>query len=135
MTVAQAIATFRDSVLPNGRWDPEKGASLRTFFIGQCLMQFPRVYSRWIRDNPPFEVVPELVDRPATDSSSDPAHLVEVRSLLADAIGSGPRERTLAKVLALLTAGHTQYEIASQLDMTVGAVESLLFRHRRKVGA
>lgn len=135
MTVAQAIATFRHSVLPKGRWDPEKGASLRTFFIGQCLMKFPRVYATWIRDNPRFELVPEFVDQSVADPSSDPAHLVEIRSLLADAIGSNSQERTLVKVLALLTTGHTQYEIAAQLDMTVGAVESLLFRHRRKVGA
>jgi DNA-binding NarL/FixJ family response regulator len=98
-------------------------------------MQFPRVYARWIRDNPPFELIPELLELPATNPDSDPAHLVEVRTLLTDAIGSDQRERTLARVLALLTSGHTQYEIATQLHMTVGAVESLLYRHRRKVGA
>jgi hypothetical protein len=32
------------------RWDPKKGASIKTFFIGQCLIRFVNVYNRW-RDN------------------------------------------------------------------------------------
>lgn len=39
-TVVLALGAFRDKVLVPGKWDPTKGASLRTFFVGQCLLQF-----------------------------------------------------------------------------------------------
>jgi hypothetical protein len=34
-------------VLRRQRWDYRKGASLRTYFIGQCLSRFANVYRRW----------------------------------------------------------------------------------------
>jgi len=135
MTVAEAIAAFRDSVLPKGQWDPRRGASLRTYFIGQCLMRFPRVYARWLRENPPIQLVPDVSDEAAAGPDSDPAHVAEVRTLLEEAIGADPGRKMLIRVLALSTAGYTQNEIATRLQMSVGAVESLLYRHRRKVGA
>jgi DNA-directed RNA polymerase specialized sigma24 family protein len=49
-TVARALNAFRDKVLVPGRWDPKRGASLRTFFVGQCLMQFGNVYRSWHTD-------------------------------------------------------------------------------------
>lgn len=50
-TVAVALEKFRDTVLARGKWDPNRGASLRTFFIGQCLIRFPNVYRRWLTEN------------------------------------------------------------------------------------
>jgi hypothetical protein len=134
-TVAAAIAAFRDSVLPKGRWDPTRGASLRTFFIGQCLMRFPREYGRWLKDNPPMQLVPELGDAAATDPDADPAHVAEVRALLSEVVAASPRAKALAKILALQTAGFSQDEIASRLTLSVGSVESALYRHRKRVGA
>lgn len=49
-TVALALNAFRDKVLVPGTWDPRRGASLRTFFVGQCLMQFANVYRAWHSD-------------------------------------------------------------------------------------
>ena len=40
-TVWLAVLAYRDKVLIPGRWDPRKGANLTTYFIGQCLIQFP----------------------------------------------------------------------------------------------
>jgi hypothetical protein len=48
-TVAAAIIAFRDGVLGRGRWDPARGASLATFFVGNCLLQFPNIYRAWRR--------------------------------------------------------------------------------------
>jgi len=28
-------------------WDPARGAQLTTYFIGQCLFQYPNVFRRW----------------------------------------------------------------------------------------
>lgn len=49
-TVALALVKFRDTVLARGKWDPNRGASLRTFFIGQCLIRFPNIYRRWLTE-------------------------------------------------------------------------------------
>lgn len=36
-SVARAVDPFREKVLLAGKWDPSRGAALKTFFIGQCL--------------------------------------------------------------------------------------------------
>jgi hypothetical protein len=53
-TVADALLKFRDKVLVPGRWDSTKGATLATFFIGQCLLQFPNHYRLWWRQSRPL---------------------------------------------------------------------------------
>jgi hypothetical protein len=52
-TVATAIVKFRQNVLLPGRWTPERGASLKTFFVGQCLIRFANVYRRWLHETRP----------------------------------------------------------------------------------
>jgi hypothetical protein len=46
-TVLVALDKFRTEVLMRHRWDPTKGATLKTFFIGQCLFRFANVYLSW----------------------------------------------------------------------------------------
>ncbi len=46
--VTVALAPFRDEVLLPGLWDPAKGASLTTYFVGQCILRFPNVYRSWL---------------------------------------------------------------------------------------
>jgi hypothetical protein len=46
-TLVIAVEKFRDTVLASGRWKPDGGASLKTFFIGQCLFRFPNPYRSW----------------------------------------------------------------------------------------
>jgi hypothetical protein len=46
-TVAKALRHFHDDVLVPGKWDYRRGATLRTYFIGQCLIRFANVYRRW----------------------------------------------------------------------------------------
>lgn len=50
-TVAEALDRFRDEVLIPGKWDPCKGASLRTYFIGQCMMRYANVLRRWMNND------------------------------------------------------------------------------------
>lgn len=44
-TAAAALHFFRFKVLMKGKWDAAKGASLATFFVGQCRLQFANVYN------------------------------------------------------------------------------------------
>jgi hypothetical protein len=48
-TVVAALIYFRDKVLKHHRWQSSGGASLGTFFIGQCLHQFANVYRSALR--------------------------------------------------------------------------------------
>jgi hypothetical protein len=40
-TVARALVVFREKVLIAGAWDHTRGATIKTYFIGACLFQFP----------------------------------------------------------------------------------------------
>lgn len=44
-----ALIYFRDKVLMTHRWQASGGASLGTFFIGQCLYQFANIYRSALR--------------------------------------------------------------------------------------
>ncbi|NKU99249.1 hypothetical protein GS889_18245 [Rhodococcus hoagii] len=50
-TVVRAIGYFKTDVLQKNKWDVDKGASIRTFFIGQCLFQFANVYKVWFNED------------------------------------------------------------------------------------
>ncbi len=52
-TLVIAVEKFRDTVLATGHWKPDGGASLKTFFIGQCLFRFPNPYRSWHPPSPP----------------------------------------------------------------------------------
>jgi hypothetical protein len=48
-TVAKALFHFRRDVQLRMRWDSTRGASIRTYFIGQCLIRFANIYREWLR--------------------------------------------------------------------------------------
>lgn len=50
LTVAEALRYFKLEVLMKGKWEAAKGASLATFFIGQCKFKFANVYTVWHHD-------------------------------------------------------------------------------------
>ncbi|WP_199443573.1 hypothetical protein [Umezawaea beigongshangensis] len=45
--MATALRVFHRYALVGEGWSAEGGASLRTFFVGDCLRAFPTVYRRW----------------------------------------------------------------------------------------
>lgn len=135
-TVATALRSFRNTVLIPGRWNPARGASLKTFFIGQCLFRFPNIYRAWLRTEVHHQelLVDELTvfDRPGLGSGPvDPAQFVALRQevdvLLADA---PPRTRTM---MALIWAGYTQADVAALLDLTENAVQKALSYYRTRL--
>ncbi|MEU5524776.1 sigma factor-like helix-turn-helix DNA-binding protein [Streptomyces sp. NPDC047860] len=144
-TIAAALHTFRRRALKERRWRPEENlghggrpASLETYFFGQCLLVFPREMRRWRA---------EREDRFARTANRLSPHYVRHR--LGYETGSAPdgevgalcdgvmmllesapaRERA---VVTLTLDGQSAGEIADLLQMTVPAVESVLYRFRRK---
>lgn len=132
--VAHAVRAFREHVLLKKRWDPTKKASLKTYFVGQCLMQVPNVYRRWLAETRTWsdtradQQLSELADRASGDPRGDPAALAVQEAILAEALASIPNPRT--RVALLLTAqGYDQTEIAEQIGTTRKAVERLIAKH------
>lgn len=136
-TVVAALRAFLEKVLKQNRWDPAKGASLKTFFIGQCVLQFPNAYKKWIRQQRwqsrtlPGGVAVHLERRtpPAAGADRELLRGEEFRTALA--LLSTQKARV---AFAMQNLGYTHEEIASHLGMTdVKAVENLLGYQRRRV--
>jgi Sigma-70, region 4 len=130
-TVSEALHAFRAKVLIPAIWDPTRGATLKTYFIGQCLFQFPNVYRRWVREDQHINMndgafAQELAARCTPPA---PAHvLIELSRLLHGATCDSP------EILeALVEMGHSQAEIAELVGTTLRAVESRLYRYRKRV--
>lgn len=136
-TVVGALRSFRDRVLIPGKWDPSKGATLKTFFIGACLIEFLGVYrvaATTIARRRHHEVLArDLVEKVHLHARAvDPAAELILREDIraASARVRSPRTRI---ILQLIAEGYTQPEIAEMLDVTLKAVESSLARYRREL--
>ena len=128
--VSDALLSFRDQVLKTHRWHAERGATLKTFFIGQCLIKFVPIIRTWrqaILRQIPVEVV---IDERAQDAEPGPATTTverdSVRRLLEDVI-----DPTLRSILFLISQSFTHPEIAEILGLgSTKAVEARVYRHR-----
>ena len=121
MVVTVALNAFRDDVLVPGRWDPSRGASLRTFFIGQCVLRFPNEYRRW---KPSFETAPiegssEHLTQPAASPSTIAALRLAWASMPPAAVGA---------MLGMVEMGYSHEEIANMIGVTKRSVDSKLYR-------
>ncbi len=130
-TVVAALTYFREKVLKTNQWQSAGGASLSTYFIGQCLYQFANVYRsalRAERDRIKQAVTPtaELPEE-AFDIIRGIEETIVARDAVAEALAqlTTPRAR---QALFLQEAGYTQSEIADQLGLAGGAkaVENLI---------
>ncbi|KTR95843.1 sigma-70 family RNA polymerase sigma factor [Microbacterium testaceum] len=143
-TVVLALSAFRDKVLVPGKWDPSKGASLRTFFVGQCLLQFSNVYKRWRREElrsyaepqaPPAtaEWADEFEEGPSTPLAPDASETAQIKDELRRAFGKITDERVRSAFYLSVTHGFTHAQIGEKLGMTAKAVESAIARARQQV--
>lgn len=128
-TVAAAIKAFRDDVLIPMKWDPTKGASLKTYFIGMCRFQFPNAYRRWLAetqseglDAAEMRLEHQLSPWPSAEIVVDFGRLLP--KLKAD---------TIERIQGLSAMGFTWAEIAEINDTTEGAVGQRIYRAREKL--
>jgi len=140
-TVMNALHWFKDNVLIPHRWNPERpggAASLKTFFIGQCLFQFRPVYRRWHRAETTrrHHVIaadpadPELLGRPGRDRA-DRAIIAHENATQALAQINGDHAQ---RAFVMDAAGMTHAEIAEALHLAdVKAVENVLAWQRRRL--
>ena len=132
-TVAEAIKHFRERVLIPGKWDMTRGASLNTFFVGQCILRFPNIYRRWYRE----QQDPLLV---RTDRHALTVDLGMLRTEPPSPQIGAELSRAIHRlqrgdartILGLQELGYDQAIIAEMFNTTARGIESRLFRYRRR---
>lgn len=143
-----AIVRFREKTLihpdPSRRWSVTGGASLKTYFVGRCLMELPDVYSK-VRGQidmwsiPPAAPVddehPSLRHlRPTTRSTVDSTGHDHTDHAAFDAVELAALEAADPVAVAMFrlkSAGYTYVEIAEILGSTEGIVGTTMTRFRR----
>lgn len=130
--VTAAWRYFEPNVIHARRWDPDKGASIKTFFIGACILFFARVYDRWYRhERQPDHVLPPLDAQPVADDAALPGRLYHQHQALEDILVTAePKTAEIFRYLAL--EGLTYAEIAELCDTTVDAIKQRVARFRRQ---
>lgn len=131
-TVAKALAHFRTDVLMKHKWDHTRGATLRTYFIGQCLLRFPNIYRRWwAGENRNRFLVTE--DEDFIDSIAGASRSPELRviaGLAASRALSTVKNPRVRSAMHLRAADWTQAEIAELFGVSEKAVERMLANER-----
>jgi hypothetical protein len=138
-TVVIALNKFRTDVLMQHRWKHEQGATLKTFFIGQCLIRFPNVYRSWEAKEREHrrrhlavgdELLLQLVGGEWYEDVED---LIIVRMDSSASLHDDVPDQRTRTALVLMAAGYTQQEIAERLGVTEKTIEMLVYRQRRRI--
>ena len=142
-TVARALNAFRDKVLVPGRWDPKRGASLRTFFVGQCLMQFGNVYRAWHTDyiREIFETYDDaslyaLMEQDRTYFSASlesPERAAVQKDTVRRLITHVTDERAREALWLNVVVGTPYRQIAERFGMTEKKMEHMIARARAQI--
>lgn len=134
--VTLALRAFKEDVLAKGVWDARRGASLSTFFVGQCKLQFPNVFRRW-RDGEERARAWRDLDPTGVHlhghAPRDPARAVQDDDAVY-AILEQMHPRTARVMYRKFVQGHSYDEIAADLDdiKDAKAAENLVTRERKK---
>ena len=127
--VSNALIKFRDNVLKPDIWRPDRGASLSSFFVGQCLIRWGNVYRQWyrgLRDLPSADV--SVFDR--RHGRDDSTRVVD--GIYADGILDGESE-LVGRITRWRAAHYEWEEIASLTGKTVGQLRGVYVRFQNKV--
>lgn len=136
-TVVAALDAFLNEVLKKYKWDPTGGASLKTFFIGQCKFQFRNVYKKWYRAEHRLRrlrLVPDarLLEDASTQPDSPAAGIIRYEDATAalQALSTDKARRALA----LFSLGYSHAEIAIEIGAAdEKSVENLIGHQRRRL--
>lgn len=135
--VEECLMRFRTNVLPAGEWDPEKGMSLEDFFCSCCL---PDIANRWrwhLRRLPDRMVPLDELDESAEPRllalplgpASDPAEVIEIRDLVAQAMR--PLSQDDQAAFVLLDDGWSPEEIARMHGINRNTLDARISRARK----
>lgn len=134
-TVSKALHHFKFDVLMKQKWDYRKGASLRTYFVGQCMIRFANIYRRWwgnevrsgralLADDPHLNKRDPRVESPESDA---------IDHVLANDVITMIKDERVRKAMIWAAAGRTQAEIAVDLEVSEKTVERMLYNERQRL--
>ncbi|MFJ8390946.1 hypothetical protein ACIQ9Q_42070 [Streptomyces sp. NPDC094438] len=134
-TIAVSLHHFRRRALAGTGWQPHRGASARTYFVGRCLLALPGEHRRFIREQlaagPPSLPLYEAAHAMGTDPFSRPEDLALAHCTVVTILNQAdPRTR---HALVGVMYGLPLPTIAAALGTTTKSVEMLLYRHRHRL--
>jgi hypothetical protein len=136
---ARGLRYFVDRVLRPGRWDPGRGATLRTFFIGACLLQFSNVFELWATEQRHWAQVND--EEPIPDDAvggsdaqwADPTGEEAMRKCMAkEQLNSIADPKTRDAAWLVLGLGTSPAVAGKAVGLSAGAVEGRLYRLLRR---
>lgn len=140
-TVARALFFFRTKVLRAGAWDYTRGSTIKSYFVGACLFQFPNVYQRWNTEHRRWHsACVTTIDEPDDPamvrqlaSGDDTEHCVIVRADLRQALSRLKADFPDLFLVATLKLreGCTDAEAARKLGLSQKMVEGQWRRYRQ----
>lgn len=128
-TVGSALLKFRDEVLKKDIWDLAKGASLRTFFIRQCMWRYGEAFRKvtFARAHEVRTGDADLLDTTSVTRVEDDV----IRMATADLLLKGATSERAARAFAMHVSGFDNQTIATDIGASVDSVKSLLKRERQ----
>ncbi|GAC1386325.1 MAG: Fis family transcriptional regulator [Marmoricola sp.] len=134
-TVAEALYRFRTTVLMTNKWDSRRGATLRTFFIGQCLLRFPNIYSTFRRDvirngHEPTDDLRPLMDLRNMSPGPERHVVPHLTSMAALESVKSPKVR---RAMIMRADGWSNADIAEEFGTTEKGVERMLANERQRL--
>ena len=134
-TLANGLVIFRGN-LEAGRWDPEAGRSLATYFVGACVYAFPNVLRRWRNGDAKWEKSREVLFREGAFLVEPRFHPFSVIDAIVtlESFVTDEHERD-ANVIRLVFDGFKRVEIAHVLGMSVSDVNRVVRRWRSRTKA
>lgn len=134
-TVALALLHFRDDVLMQKVWDYRKKATLRTFFIGQCLIRFGGVYRTWYDNERAFADLPTDDDTFLAEAGLQHNSTANraVDAVTAQAAWATIKDDRVRFAMRKTADGWKQAAIAEQMGVTARAVERMLANERERL--
>lgn len=134
-SLARGFFYLRDNASAGTRrWDADREASLRTYFVGGCVLQFPAVFRRWqsARRNAPLVESYHDESRGLHDiaSTEDPADHAVSALFTREVIAAMPP--AIREIVQRRVDGDTFAEIARVLGSTAGALEQQWRRYRER---
>lgn len=139
-TVGRALVFFREKVLRAGAWDHTRGATVKTYFIGACLFQFPNVYQAWQAERRRWNRYPAVsIDDPGSSGrlyqmpgDDDTEHRAlarhQLQQVMAELAGQYP---DLHQVVVMWLDGCTDAQAAEKLGSNPRKIEGQWHRWRR----
>ncbi|MFF3727433.1 hypothetical protein ACFYYM_34265 [Streptomyces erythrochromogenes] len=136
--VSKAVQSFLSDLARQDFWDADKGATLRTYFVGRCLMLFGDAYRKWAGPyrrrleaaaDGIWRGITPVPDRPAPSLAFDQVVVLQ-ESLDRILLDAAKEDRAICRMI--LAHDATQEQIAEQLGTTRKSVERRMAKLRSR---